>query len=92
MHRVYRRTNSRTFSWSSFSWSSFFEQPVSGSPLSDVGNISSPQFSPDGKWISYSKPGAFVRPRVYVKNLATGEERRIGSDDFLTSTGAKWTP
>ena len=24
--------------------------------------------------------------------LATGQEHQIGGDDFLTSTGAKWTP
>jgi tricorn protease len=59
---------------------------------SEVGNISSPQFSPDGKWISYSKPDALLRSHVYVKPLAGGEERRVEGEDFLMSSGAKWTP
>ena len=44
---------------------------------SEVGNISTPQFSPDGKWISYSKPDSLLRSHVYVKPLAGGEERRV---------------
>jgi tricorn protease len=57
-----------------------------------VGNISSPQFSPDGKWISYTKPEAMMRTHVYVRPLSGGEERRIESEDFILSGGAKWTP
>ena len=59
---------------------------------SEVGDIGTPQFSPDGAWISYTKPDAMVRPRVWVKQLESGEERVIGADDFLISNGAKWTP
>jgi tricorn protease len=59
---------------------------------SEAGNIGTPQFSPDGKWISYSKPDALMRSHVYVKPLDGGEERRIEADDFLMSSGAKWTP
>jgi len=59
---------------------------------SDVGNITTPQFSPDGKWISYSKPDSLTRPHVYINQLETGAERMIGADEFLQSTGAKWTP
>ena len=59
---------------------------------SDVGNIGTPQFSPDGKWVSYSKPDNLARPHVYVKELATGTEKMIGADEFLQSSGAKWTP
>ncbi len=59
---------------------------------SEVGNISTPQFSPDGKWISYSKQDSILRSHVYVKRLPEGEEHMIGAEDFLVSSGAKWTP
>jgi tricorn protease len=59
---------------------------------SDAGNIGEPQFSPDGKWISYSKPDKQLRVHVWVKELATGQEQMISSDQFMTSRGAKWTP
>jgi tricorn protease len=58
---------------------------------SDVGPIGTPQFSPDGKWISYSKDDTSLRSRVYVMNLESGEEHRIGSEQFLVSSGAKWS-
>ena len=59
---------------------------------SDAGNIGEPQFSPDGKWISYSKPDKLLRTHVWVKELATGQEHMIASDQFMNSRGAKWTP
>src|ERR1041385_6810146 len=59
---------------------------------SDAGNIGTPQFSPDAKWISYSKPDRLLRSHVYVKPLAGGEEHKVEGEDFLTSSGAKWTP
>ena len=58
----------------------------------DAGNIQSPQFSPDGKWISYSRQDKLLRAHVWVKELANGQEHMIGGDDFLISSGAKWTP
>ncbi|HEY2017104.1 MAG TPA: S41 family peptidase [Bryobacteraceae bacterium] len=59
---------------------------------SDAGNITDAQFSPDGKWISYSKPDTLLRTHVFVKELASGQETRIKSDQFMSSRGAKWTP
>ena len=56
------------------------------------GNIGEPQFSPDGKWISYSQVDNLSRSHVWLKELATGQEHEITSDQFLTSRGAKWTP
>ncbi len=56
------------------------------------GNIGEPQFSPDGKYLSYSKPDKLLRVHVWVKELATGQEQMISSDQFMTSRGAKWTP
>ncbi len=57
-----------------------------------AGNILGPQFSPDGKWISYSKQDALLKSHVYLKPLENGSEREIGSDEFLVASGAKWTP
>lgn len=59
---------------------------------SEVGAIGTPQFSPDGKWISYSKPDSLLRSRVFVKPLDGGAEQMIDSEDFLAASGAKWTP
>ncbi|HLH43502.1 MAG TPA: S41 family peptidase [Bryobacteraceae bacterium] len=56
------------------------------------GDIDSAQFSPDGKWVSYAKDDAAGRSRVYVKELATGDEHLIGGEDILIATDAKWTP
>ncbi|HMC62370.1 MAG TPA: hypothetical protein VKJ01_24455, partial [Candidatus Solibacter sp.] len=36
---------------------------------SGAGPVASPQFSPDGKWISYSHQDTLLRPHVWVKEL-----------------------
>jgi len=59
---------------------------------SDAGAVSGPQFSPDGKWISFSRQDKLLRPHVWVKELAGGQEHMIGGEDFLQSSGARWTP
>ncbi len=59
---------------------------------SDVDTIGSPQFSPDGKWVSYSKDDKLLHSHVYLKPLDGGDERAIESDQFLLASGAKWTP
>ncbi len=59
---------------------------------STIGPIGTPQFSPDGKWVSYTKPDSLLRPHVYLKLLSGGEERKVEGEDFLMSSGAKWTP
>src|SRR5262249_43252679 len=46
----------------------------------------------DGKWLSYTKQDRQLRQHVWVKELASGQEHMIGHEDFLLSTGAKWTP
>jgi tricorn protease len=58
----------------------------------EAGNVTGAQFSPDGKYLSYSRQDKLLRPHVWVKELASGQERMIGGDDFLQSSGAKWTP
>lgn len=59
---------------------------------SDVGPITTPQFSPDGKFVSFSKQDRLLRSHIYVRQLDSGAEHMIGADDFLMSSGAKWTP
>ncbi|MSU51261.1 MAG: biopolymer transporter Tol [Opitutus sp.] len=59
---------------------------------SEIGAVGTPQFSPDGNWISYTKPDTLMRSHVHVKRLEGDEERMIEAEDFLISTGAKWTP
>jgi tricorn protease len=58
----------------------------------EAGNIQSPQFSPDAKWLSYTKQDALLRAHVWVRELSSGQERMIASDLFQVSGGAKWTP
>ena len=58
---------------------------------SETGNIATPQFSPDGKWIAYTKPDKTLRSHVYVKSVEGGEEQMIAADDFLVSANARWT-
>ena len=48
---------------------------------SEGGNIGDPQFSPDGKWISYSQADDLLRSHVWLKELATGQEH----DDHVGS-------
>ncbi len=59
---------------------------------SNAGNIGDPQFSPDGKWLSYSKLDNLSRSHVWLREIATGKETMIASDKFLTARGARWTP
>ena len=60
---------------------------------SDAGNIGTPQFSPDGAFISYSKSDRLLRQHIYIKELATGQEHQMegGSGEFLSARDAKWT-
>ena len=59
---------------------------------SDTGLVAGAQYSPDGKWISYLKEDKLLRSHVWIKNLASGDEHRIVSDQFQLANSAKWTP
>ena len=59
---------------------------------SDAGNIAAAQFRPTASGSPTRSQDKLLRPHVWVKELATGQEHMIGGDDFLTSSGARWTP
>ncbi len=54
-------------------------------------NISNPQFSPDGKWISFNRPEPGFRGHLYIVSADGGEARRVTDDTIFSSTGARWT-
>jgi len=56
-----------------------------------AGNLSNAQFSPDGKWISFTKPDANFRAHFHIVSADGGESRRVTDDTIFSSTGARWT-
>jgi tricorn protease len=54
--------------------------------------ISSPQWSPDGKWVSYTKSARDLLPHVYVVSADGGAEKRITDRDTYSDSSALWTP
>lgn len=59
----------------------------------EASNIQGARFSPDGKWVAYSKLSHDLRPHVYIIPAAGGAEHRVGNDDLLFSeTSPVWTP
>ena len=52
---------------------------------SRFGNISAPAWSPDGKWIAYSRPDYVRTSDVYLIPSAGGEERRATFDSYNDS-------
>ncbi|MBO0719342.1 MAG: PD40 domain-containing protein, partial [Blastocatellia bacterium] len=49
---------------------------------SRYGNIGAPVWSPDGKWIAYSKPDETRNVDVYLIPAAGGEERKVTFDSY----------
>lgn len=64
------------------------------SPVSGFGGaaIGSPQFSPDGKWISYTRIMDTLLPHVVVISAEGGAEHRITDETSYSDLGAVWTP
>ncbi|HEY6352135.1 MAG TPA: S41 family peptidase [Candidatus Angelobacter sp.] len=59
----------------------------------EAGNIVGARFSPDGKWVAFSKLDHDLRPHVYIISSAGGAEHHVGNDDLLFSeTTPVWTP
>jgi len=49
---------------------------------SKYGNIGSPVWSPDGKWIAFSKPDYVRTSDIYLIPSAGGEEKKVTFDSF----------
>jgi tricorn protease len=59
----------------------------------EAGNIQGARFSPDGKWVAFSKLSHDMRPHVYVIPATGGTEHRVGNEDLLFSeNNPVWTP
>jgi tricorn protease len=59
----------------------------------EAGNIQGARFSPDGKWVAYSKLDHDLRPHVYIVPSSGGSEKRVGNADLLFSENSPvWTP
>ena len=59
----------------------------------EAGNIVGARFSPDGKWVAFSKLDRDLRPHVYIISSTGGVEHHVGNDDLLFSeTHPAWTP
>jgi tricorn protease len=54
--------------------------------------ITNPQWSPDGKWISFTKSGGDLLPHVYIVSAAGGDAKRITDADSYSDSSALWTP
>ena len=59
---------------------------------SETVSLQNPEFSPDGKWISYTKVDRDLRPHVFVAPAAGGDEKKLDDEDLFSTTGAHWTP
>jgi tricorn protease len=54
--------------------------------------IMGPQWSPDSKWVSYTKASNTLLPHVYVVSASgSGPERRITDQESYSDSGALWT-
>ncbi len=59
---------------------------------SDIAQPRSPAFSPDGKWVTFSKQDATMRNHIYIAPVTGGEEHHITDDTLAFSEGnAVWT-
>ncbi|MGQ0702332.1 MAG: S41 family peptidase [Gemmatimonadales bacterium] len=58
---------------------------------SRYGNISSPVWSPDGRWIAYSRPDVTRQSDLYIVAAAGGEEHRVTFDSY-NDAGPEFSP
>ncbi len=61
------------------------------SPPAGVIGDYNPAFSPDGKWLAFTRSPRWSTDDLYVMPLAGGEPRRLTSDN-MTINGLTWTP
>jgi len=51
-----------------------------------------PRWSPDGKWISYTRAENTLLPHIYIIPADGGQERRLTNAESYSDLGALWTP
>jgi tricorn protease len=49
---------------------------------SHYGNVGRPAWSPEGKWLAYSKPDASRTTDIYITPSAGGEEKKVSFESF----------
>ncbi|MFL5242894.1 MAG: S41 family peptidase [Gemmataceae bacterium] len=54
--------------------------------------ISGPEWSPDGKWVSFTKAGRDLLPHVYLIPADGGAEKRLTDAEAYSDSSAQWTP
>lgn len=54
--------------------------------------IANPRWSPDGKWISFTRMSNTLLPHVYIISADGGKEQRLTDSDSYSETSAIWTP
>ena len=65
---------------------------TTGEVISFGGNaIGNPAWSPDSKWVSYTKEGANLMAHVYLVSADGGPERRLTDADSFSDGNAVWT-
>ena len=65
---------------------------TTGEVISFGGNaIGNPAWSPDSKWVSYTKEGANLMAHVYLVSANGGSERRLTDADSFSDGNAVWT-
>ncbi len=57
----------------------------------EAGSPQGAEFSPDGKWIAYTKQDRDLRPGVWIVAAAGGEERTISDDGLFAAASPRWT-
>jgi tricorn protease len=66
---------------------------VSGDVVGFGGSaVMGPHWSPDGKWIAYTKSSPTLLPHVHIIPAAGGEEKRITDLSSYSDSNAVWTP
>src|SRR5262249_18455779 len=64
---------------------------AAGEFISGEAAVSNPQWSPDGKWVSFTKTDKNMLPHVWVMPAEGGEAKRVTGPESYSDTAALWT-